>query len=148
MFRATAFTLAVLAAVTAEASEVTFQFKNPSFSGEGWSSHVLTIESMEHSRKKALEAEQKAAKEKAEADAKNTNLAKFLNNLESRIYAQLSMQLANAMFSDGATSGTVDFQGTTINWVKDTVKGEINLVIIDSKGNRTEITVPIGDFKF
>lgn len=148
MFRATAFTLAVLAAVTVEASEVTFQFKNPSFSGEGWGSHVLTIESMEHSRKKALEAEQKAAKEKAEADAKNTNLAKFLNNLESRIYAQLSMQLANAMFSDGATAGTVDFQGTTINWVKDTVKGEISLVIIDSKGNRTDITVPIGDFKF
>jgi hypothetical protein len=147
MIRAT-FLAATFIASAAHASEVTFQFKNPSFSGENWSSHVLTIESMEHSRKKAQEAEAKAAKEKAEADAKNTNLNKFLNNLESRIYAQLSMQLANAMFADGATTGTLDFQGTTITWTKDTVKGEINLIIIDNKGNRTDITVPIGDFKF
>jgi hypothetical protein len=147
MFRAT-FLAATFIATAAHASEVTFQFKNPSFSGENWSNHVLTIESLEHSRKKALEAEAKAAKEKAEAEAKNTNLNKFLNNLESRIYAQLSMQLANAMFADGATTGTLDFQGTTITWTKDTVKGEINLIIIDNKGNRTDITVPIGDFKF
>lgn len=132
----------------ANAGEMVFQFRNPAFSGEGFSSHMLTIESQEYTRKKTREQERRAAIEKAQAEAKNTNLAKFINNLESRIYAQLSLQLSNAMFSDGATSGTVDFQGSTISWIKDSTKGMINLTIIDEKGNRTEIEVPIGSFKF
>lgn len=132
----------------ASAGELIFQFKNPAFSGEGYSAHMLTIESQEYTRKRTIEQERKAAIEKAEAEAKNTNLAKFMNNLESRIYAQLSLQLSNAMFSDGATSGTVDFQGSTISWIKDSTTGMINLTVIDEKGNRTEIQVPIGSFKF
>jgi hypothetical protein len=142
------FLSAFLISTPALAGEVLYHFKSPSFSGDGYSSHVLTIENQEYTRKKAIEAEQKAAADKVIADAKNTNIAKFLNNLESRIYAQLSLQLANSMFSDGATTGTLDFQGSTITWVKDTAQGIINLTIIDSVGNRTDITVPIGDFKF
>ena len=133
---------------TASAAEMVFQFRNPAFSGEGYSSHALTIENQEFSRRKAIEAQRKAEAEAAAAAAKNTNLAKFLNNLESRIYAQLSLQLSNAMFADGATSGTLDFQGSTITWVKDSIAGMITLTIIDESGNRTEITVPMGSFKF
>jgi len=62
-----------------------FTFKSPSFNGIGYSSHVLTIENQEATRKKALEDRIQAALDKAAADAKNTNLQKFLNNLESRI---------------------------------------------------------------
>lgn len=109
---------------------------------------MLMIENQEYNRRKSREAEQKAAVDKALAEARNTNLSKFLNNLESRIYAQLSLQLSNAMFSDGATSGTVDFQGSTISWIKDTTTGMVKLTIIDEKGNRTDIEVPIGSFKF
>lgn len=130
------------------AGEMVFKFNNPTFSGEGYSSHSLMIENQEFNRRKSREAEQKAAIDKAQAEARNTNLAKFLNNLESRIYAQLSLQLSNAMFSDGSSSGSVDFQGSTINWIKDTTRGVVNLTIIDNKGNRTEIEVPIGSFKF
>lgn len=140
--------IALSIALPANASEMVFQFRNPTFSGEGWSSHMLTIENQEHSRRRTIEQERRAAVERREAEARNTNLSKFLNNLESRIYAQLSLQLSNAMFADGATTGSVNFQGSTISWIKDTTRGMINLTIIDERGNRTEIEVPIGSFKF
>jgi len=132
----------------AHASEMTFGFKNPEFSGDGFSSHVLTIENEEYTRKQALIAQQKADAADAAAAAQNTNLAKFLNNLESRIYAQLSLQLSNAMFSDGSTTGTMQFEGSTISWIKDSTAQTIALTVIDATGNRTDITVPIGSFKF
>ena len=130
------------------ASELNFQFANPSFSGQGFSSHALTIEQQEFSRRQAIRQQEKADADAIAAAAKNTNLAKFLNNVESRIYAQLSLQLSNAMFSDGSTTGSMNFEGTNIAWVKDTTSGTITLTIIDTSNNRTEITVPIGSFKF
>ena len=130
------------------ASEMVFGFKNPEFSGDGYSSHALTIENEEFARKKAIEAEKKAAADAAASAANGTNLNKFLNNLESRIYAQLSLQLSNAMFADGATTGTLNFEGSTITWIKDSVAQTISLTVIDATGNKTDITVPIGSFKF
>ena len=130
------------------ASEMVFGFKNPSFSGEGFSSHALTIENLEFNRKQAIKQEQRAALDAIATAAKNTNLNKFLNNLESRIYAQLSLQMSNAMFSDGTTSGTMNFEGTTISWIKDVTTNMIQLTLIDPIGNKTDISVPIGSFKF
>ena len=132
----------------ASASEMVFQFNNPQFSGNGFSSHALTIESQEFARKQALASQKKAAEDAVASAANNTNLSKFLNNLESRIYAQLSLQLSNAMFADGSTTGTLDFQGSTISWIKDAATGMISLTVIDANGNRTDITVPMGSFKF
>lgn len=132
----------------ASASEMTYKFSNPSFSGDGFSSHALTIEQQEFTRKQAIAQQQKADADAAAAAARNTNLAKFLNNVESRIYAQLSLQLSNAMFSDGSTTGTMQFEGSTITWVKDTTAQTITLTIVDASNNRTDITVPIGSFKF
>lgn len=107
--------LASTIASTASA-QLVHQFNSPAFSGQGYSSHVLTIEQLEATRKKNIADAQKAAQDKAERDAKNTNLAKFLVNVESRIYAQLSKQLADAMFADSsATTGSMDFQGTNIS---------------------------------
>jgi hypothetical protein len=138
----------ILSITPAISGELVFTFKNPSFSGEGWSSHVLTIENQEYARKKAIEADRKAKEDALASAATNTNLNKFLNNLESRIYAQLSLQLSNAMFADGSTTGTLDFQGSTISWVKDSTAGTISLTIIDTNGSRTDIVVPTGSFKF
>lgn len=129
-------------------SEMIFSFKNPAFSGEGFSTHMLTIEQEEFSRKQARDSAARARQEAAATAAANTNLNKFLNNLESRIYAQLSLQLSNAMFADGSTTGTMQFEGSVITWVKDTVNQTISLTVIDAKNNRTDITVPIGSFKF
>ena len=139
---------ALISANIAIAEQLNFTFKNPQFSGEGFSSHVLTIENEEFTRKQSLMAAQKAAADSAKAAAGNTNIAKFLNNLESRIYANLSLQLSNAMFSDGSTTGSTTFEGSTISWIKDVTGGTIGLTIIDPTGNRTEVTVPIGSFKF
>ena len=97
-----------------------FGFKSPSFNGSGYSSHVLTIENQEFTRKVQLQKDIQAALDKAKADANNTNLQKFLNNLESRIYAQISQNLATAMFTAGtSTSGTFNFEGNSIYWTKD-----------------------------
>jgi hypothetical protein len=138
--------LASFVAITAQA-QLVHQFNSPSFSGQGYSSHVLTIEQLEATRKKAIADAQRAAQEKTERDAKNTNLAKFLVNVESRIYAQLSKQLADAMFADSsATNGTMDFQGTTISWVK--TGADVTLTITEANGNRTDITVPLASFAF
>ena len=139
---------ALISVNIAIAEQLNFTFKNPQFSGEGFSSHVLTIENEEFTRKQSLMAAQKAAADSAKAAANNTNIAKFLNNLESRIYANLSLQLSNAMFSDGSTSGSTAFEGSTISWIKDVTGGTIALTIIDPTGNRTDVTVPIGSFKF
>lgn len=132
---------------TVTAAELVHSFNSPSFNGVGYSSHVLTIEQLESQRKKTIRDEQKAAADKAERDAKNTNLAKFLVNVESRIYAQLSKQLADAMFAEGGgNTGNMDFQGTNISWVK--TGTEVTLTIIEASGNRTDITVPLASFAF
>jgi len=140
----------LLLAGPALANQMTFGFQNPAFGSDpsAWSTHELTIENEEFTRKQAIIAQQKADAAAAAAAAQNTNLSKFLNNLESRIYAQLSLQMSNAMFSGSATTGSLDFEGTTINWVKDSVAQTITLTIIDPTGNATNITVPIGSFAF
>lgn len=124
-----------------------FSFKSPAFTGQGYSSHVLTIENQEFTRRKAIADKIQAALDKAAADAKNTNLQKFLNNLESRIYAQISQNLATAMFAaGGANTGTLNFEGNTIFWNKDS--SNIYLTVTDTVGNQTQITVPLGQFVF
>lgn len=132
--------------IQAGATELTFQFNSPAFNGIGYSSHVLTIEQLESQRRKAIADAAKAAADQAARDARNTNLAKFLVNVESRIYAQLSKQLADAMFSSGGNSGAMDFQGTNISWLKTAT--DVTLTITEATGNRTEITVPLASFAF
>jgi hypothetical protein len=141
------YSISIAAITPATASELVHSFNSPSFSGVGYSSHILTIEQLESQRKQKIKDEQKAAVDKAERDAKNTNIAKFLVNVESRIYAQLSKQLADAMFAEGGgNSGNMDFQGTNISWVK--TGSDVTLTIIETSGNRTDITVPLASFAF
>jgi G:T/U-mismatch repair DNA glycosylase len=129
------------------ATELVHQFNSPSFSGIGYSNHVITIEQLESQRKQKIKDEAKSAIDAAERAAKNTNLAKFLNNVESRIYAQLSKQLADQMFAEGgATQGTMNFQGTQMSWVN--LGSEVQLTISNPDGTQTIVTVPIGTFGF
>lgn len=125
------------------ASEMVYHFSSPSFSGDGYSSHVLTIENQEYSRRMKIIEDRKAAEAKAAADAKNTNLAKFLNNLESRVYATISQKIAEKLFAqDGETTGTFDVAGSHIFW--ESTSDGIHLVITDSGGSTTDIVVPVG----
>ena len=56
------------------ASELNFQFGSPSFSGQGKSSHYLTVENIEKTRKDAVKAAEKAAADKVIEDAKNIKI--------------------------------------------------------------------------
>jgi hypothetical protein len=109
-----------------------YTFKSPSFNGIGYSSHVLTIENQERTRQKELADKLQAEIDKAAADKKNTNLYKFVSNLESRIYAQISQNVATAMFANGncgtggACTGNIDFQGNYISWGKVTAANDAN----------------------
>jgi len=125
------------------AGEIQFGFKSPSFNGVGYSSHVLTIENLEATRRQKILDDKKAAAVQAASDAKNTNLAKFINNLESRIYATLSQNIASKLFTDNsATAGEFDISGNHIEWNSD--GSNITLKITDAGGSVTEVTVPYG----
>jgi len=138
------------------ASDLVHEFKNPAFSGNGYSNHVLSIDQLQSQRKKANEDEAKSAAAAAEREAKNTTINKFIANVESRIYANLSKQLVDNMFGTGCdsetttcpTSGTSTVEGATIYWVKDTTTEIITLTITDANGTVTTMSVPIGDFVF
>jgi hypothetical protein len=124
-----------------------YSFKSPSFNGSGYSSHVLTIENQETTRRAQVAKDIQAALQAQATAANNTNIAKFLNNLESRIYAQISQNLATAMFANGGSNtGTMNFEGNTILWSKDS--SNIYLTVTDTVGNQTQITVPLGSFQF
>jgi|TARA_R100001129_G_C5273647_1_gene234839 hypothetical protein len=134
---------------TVQADEMVHTFKSPSFSGVGTSSHYLTIENQEFNRKEAIKAELKAYREQLKRDAENTTLARFIRNLESRIYAQLSRQLVDALFGENpSTSGILELMGNTIEYSVSEDGLYITLKITDAEGNVTEITVPIGSFTF
>ena len=140
--------LALIVIPSVCSAELIHNFQSPAFiPGNGFSQHVLTIHQLEEAKKKEIKAEDLAAISKAEAAAKQTNLSKFLVNVEARIYAQLSKQLADQLFAEGGgDSGSMNFQGTSISWVKSST--DVTLTIIEANGGRTEITVPISSFAF
>ena len=130
-----------------KADEMVHKFKSPSFSGIGASAHYLTIENQEFNRKQALKAEIKALQDEIERDKENTTLARFIRNLESRIYAQLSRQLVENLFGETPSdSGILNLEGNTIEY--NVVDGIITLKITDADGNTTTISLPIGSFTF
>ena len=133
--------------INVKADQVVFKFKNPSFSGVNTSSHYLTIENQEFNRKQALKAEIKALQDEIERDKENTTLARFIRNLESRIYAQLSRQLVENLFGETPSdSGVLELEGNRIEY--SVVDGIITLNITDSDGKTTTISLPIGSFTF
>ena len=135
------------------ADEIIHNFKNPSFSGQGTSAHYLTIENQEKSRRDKIQDDIEAALKAEQRALENTTLAKFIRNLESRIYAQLSKQLVDNMFGneEGSLSGSFTLEGNTINYIRMEQCGEdgvcievIQMTIIDAEGSETVITIPIG----
>ena len=130
------------------ADEIKHEFKSPSFSGIGTSSHYLTIENQEFSRKEALKAEIKALQDALKREEENTTLARFIKNFESRIYAQLSRQLVDQLFGENpATEGSFTLFDNLITWTSDGIS--ITLTMFnEATGETTTITIPIGDFGF
>ena len=129
------------------ADKLVHGFKNPSFSGQGTSSHYLTIENQEHLRKMTIKEEIKALQDQLKRDQENTTLARFIRNLESRIYAQISRQIVENMFGETqSTEGTFELEGNIISYTIE--DGMITLTIIAADGTETIIQLPLGDFSF
>jgi len=127
-------------------------FKSPAFNGNGYSTHVLTTEQLQHNRKEDQKDAADAEARRIARELENTTLNKFVKNLESRIYATLSKQMVDNMFAacgdSCASSGTTEIEGSTIYWSKDATTGEITLTITNDDGTTT-ITIPgAGDFTF
>ena len=116
--------LAILAVLSiyssVNASELKFEFGNPSFSGSGKSTHYLTIENIEKTRKDAIEAKRVADAKALKDELNSTAIAKFKANLEARFYTALAKQITDNVFgSDGLQqdSGTYTAQnGEIITW--------------------------------
>ena len=104
-------------------------------------------------RKNDVKDAEKSAAAAKKREEENTTINKFIKNVESRIYANLSKQLVDNMFGTECTgtcpsSGTAQVEGSTIYWIKDSTTDNITLTITDTTGNVTTMTVPIGDFQF
>ena len=152
--------LSLCVSATVSQAELVQQFKNPAFSGVGFSSHVLTIDSIEKSRRDAIEADKKSAIAKAEAELLNTPLNRFMSLFQSQIYAQLATQLSNNLFTnkcaaaDGTaipgcvnpTTGSFALDGNTVTWAK--ANDKVTLTVVDAKGTVTTVIVPIASFSF
>jgi DNA integrity scanning protein DisA with diadenylate cyclase activity len=143
----------LLTATTVNADEIVQKFKNPSFSGQGTSAHYLTIENQEKTRRDQIRDDIESALKAAEREADNTTLAKFIRNLESRIYAQLSKQLVDNMFGNETASlfGAFALEGNQITYqristcdVDGICSDVIRLTIVDEEGSTTTIDIPIG----
>ena len=132
------------------ASEIVHEFGSPSFSGIGKSSHYLTIENIEKTRKDAIKAAEKAAADKVIADAKNTAVAKFKANLESRFYTALAKQITTNVFgADGLQQDTGSFTspigGELVEWTTPAGTGNVVVTITETDGTVTTFTMPKED---
>lgn len=141
-----------------QAAELQHSFNSPSFSGIGYSSHVLTIKQLEDQQKEKNKAAQEAAAARAEREAANTPQAQFVANLQSRIYAQLAKQITDTLFgatgqpscSGSSCAGTVEVGNNTINWSLSGDGRNINVTIRNTSNpsEYTTMTVPVGTFAF
>lgn len=154
-----AFLLLILSS-TAYSAELQHTFNSPSFSGIGYSNHTLTIHQLEEQNVEKQKALAEAIEAKAAAIAANKPEAKFLTNLESRIYSQLAKQLTDSMFADGTkcttpgiVCGTVpDLGGSTVTWELGDGADQ-GLIVINITNNlnpdqTTIMKVPAGTFYF
>ena len=137
------------------ADELKFKFKSPSFSGNGTGAHYLTIENQEKSRKDKIKEDIESALARAERDNDNSTINKFIRNLESRIYSQISKGLVDSMFCDPAVvvactnsdSGSFEIEGNTVTYIKNTNADGLSVIrmtIVDPDGTITTIEIPIG----
>lgn len=139
----------------ANADSLVHKFKNPSFSGIGQGAHYLTIENQEKSRRDKIKDDIESAIKTAQREADNSTINKFIRNLESRIYSQISKGLVDSMFCDSSQveactnsdSGSFTIEGNAVSY--QTTFNEdglevIILTIVGPDGTVTSIEIPIG----
>ena len=132
------------------ASELTFSFKSPSFNGNGQSSHYLTIENIEKTRKDAEAAKAKANAKALKDEINGTAVAKFKANLEARFYTALAKQITDNVFgTDGLQQDSGTFTspigGEVVAWTTPAGTGNVVVTVTESDGTVTTFTMPKED---
>ena len=124
-----------------QASSLVFTFNSPSFSGVGTSSHYLTIENLEKSRKDAIIAKAEAEERRLENELKNSAIEVFRRNLETLFYSTLATQIIDNVFGtkdDQQNDGETVIDGYKVVWTstddEDDVAG-VKVKITDAAGN-------------
>ena len=109
----------------------------------------MTIENQEKTRREKIKDDIEAKLREEAREEENSTLNKFLRNLESRIYSQISRQLVDSMFGneEGADYGVFTIEGNTVTYER--VIGEdgieiIRLTIVAEDGSSTQIDIPVG----
>ena len=134
------------------ASELGFKFHSPSFSGHGKSSHYLTIENIEKTRKDAIAAKKVADAKAAEAETNALARNKFKANLEARFYTALAKQVTDNVFgTDGLQQDSGTFTspvgGEVITWTTTTGQSPdtVTVVVTETDGTVTTYSFPKED---
>ena len=110
---------AFLRSDSAEASPIVFNFNSPSFSGIGQSSHYLTIENLEKSRRDAITAKAESEERRLQNELNNTAVEIFRKNLETLFYSTLATQIIDNIFGvkdDQQNDGSTTIDGYKIVW--------------------------------
>lgn len=153
---------AILVPSLAFSAEMVHQFNSPAFNGQGYSSHVLTIKQLEDQAKDKNKAAAEALEAKAKADAANTPTARFLANVESRIFSQLAKQMTDSLFGEGAgctnsssasPCGTINNvggeDGSTISWwLQPGTRGDMIHISVTGPQGSTTMVIPANTFFF
>ena len=126
---------------TVYGSPIVFQFHSPSFSGVGTSSHYLTIENLEKSRRQAIIDKAEAEERLLEQELKNTAIEIFRRNLESMFYSSLASQIIDNVFGedgDKQNDGRTTIGDYLIIWTstdKNDDADGVSVIIRDSTTN-------------
>jgi hypothetical protein len=135
--------------------QLVHKFGSPAFNGQNQSAHYLTIDEQERTRQEKIAEEIQDVLEEAEREADNTVLAKFIRNLESRIYSTLAKDISESLFNysgiptkDNPIAGEINLEGNILKWINDGVT--ITLIIEEWFDgvliSTTEIVIPVGSF--
>jgi hypothetical protein len=141
------------------AAELQHSFNSPSFSGLGFSSHVLTIKQLEDQQKEKNKQAIDAIKAAAERAAANTPQARFQASLETRIYSELAKRISDSLFgssssaptctplSIGGPCGDIDIGGQNITWRIVGNNIVVRITDMSNPNNYTELEMPYAAFK-
>ena len=145
----------VFIASNAFSDQLVHKFGSPSFNGQNQSAHYLTIDEQERTRAEEIAADIQDALDEAEREADNTVLAKFIRNLESRIYSTLAKDISESLFnysgiptSENPIAGEINLEGNILKWINN---GTTITLIIEEWFDglivsTTEIVIPVGSF--
>jgi hypothetical protein len=138
-----AVSILLVSATPVAASEIVHQFNSPSFSGIGYTQHVISIYNQEQAAKQRIKDEQAQADAKVELKLMQDPIYRFKQALESRMYQELAKQITDNLFGEsGISEGVLDFPtGGTVSYKKD--GSFITLTITDADGTVTVIKVPV-----